>query len=185
VLAPLAVRVVELPIQTEDEGEAVMATTGPALTVIFIWSEEGLQGLFDMVHSSTTVPAPRPVIVDVGEAGVVMVAVPETRVHNPVPTVGVLPARVTVELVQAVWSAPALAVVGLSLLVIITSSKEGVHEPLLMVQRSVLAPTPIAVTPDVGEAGVVIVAVPDITVHAPVPTVGVFPARVVVVEQIF
>ena len=37
------------------------------------------------------------------------------------------------------------------------------------------------VTPDVGEDGVVIVAVPETTDQAPVPTAGVFPANVVVV----
>ena len=39
------------------------------------------------------------------------------------------------------------------------------------------------VTPEVGEAGVVIVAPPAITVQAPVPTVAVFPAKVAVVPQ--
>ena len=67
----------------------------------------------------------------------------------------------------------------------ITSSKEGVHDPLEIVQRKVLEPTPSAVNPDVGEVGVVIVAVPEIKVHIPVPVVGVFPARVAVVEQTF
>jgi hypothetical protein len=54
-----------------------------------------------------------PVIPDVGEDGDVMVAVPETTDHSPVPTVGVFPAKVVV-VAQAtrVWFVPALAVVG-------------------------------------------------------------------------
>jgi hypothetical protein len=36
----------------------------------------------------------RPVTVDVLNDGVVIVAVPETKLHNPVPVVGALPAKV-------------------------------------------------------------------------------------------
>ena len=57
------------------------------------------------------------------------------------------------------------------------------HEPSLIVHTYVLAPTDKLVTPDVGELGVVTVELPAITVHAPVPTVGVFPASVAVVAQ--
>ena len=45
------------------------------------------------------------------------------------------------------------------------------------------APTESPVTPDVGLPGVVTDALPAITVHAPVPTVGVFPANVAVVAH--
>ncbi len=54
-----------------------------------------------------------------------------------------------------------------------------------MVHLKVFAPTPIPVTPEVGDEGVVTVAVPDTTVQIPVPTVGVFPVSVVVESQIF
>ena len=66
----------------------------------------------------------------------------------------------------------------------ITSSKDGAHEPLLIVQRKVFAPTPIPVNPEVGDVGEVIVAAPEIKVHKPVPVVGEFPASVAVVAQI-
>ena len=66
---------------------------------------------------------------------------------------------------------------------IVTSSVDGVQTPFEMVHRNVLTPTDNPVTPDVGEVGVVTVAPPAITVHAPVPTVGVFPASVAVVAQ--
>ena len=72
-----------------------------------------LQLPFVTVHLSVTlVPAVRPVTVLVGEPGVVIVtAVPLTMLHDPVPTPGVLPARVNVSLLHWLMSAPAAAVV--------------------------------------------------------------------------
>ena len=66
--------------------------------------------------------------------------------------------------------------------VITTSSVEGVQGELEIVQRKVAVPgTANPVTPEVGEPEVVMVAVPETTDHAPVPTAGVFPANVAVV----
>ena len=67
----------------------------------------------------------------------------------------------------------------------ITSSVEAGHAPLVIVHLNVLAPTPSAVNPDVGEEGVVIVPAPAISVHVPVPTAGAFPAKVAVVAHTF
>lgn len=61
------------------------------------------------------------------------------------------------------------------------SSTDGVQILFEMVQRNVLTPKLNPVTPEVGEVGVVTVAEPAITVHAPVPTVGELPASVAVV----
>ena len=67
-------------------------------------------------------------------------------------------------------------------MVIITSSVEEPHAPLVIVHLNVAdAPIVNPVTPEVAEVGVVIVAVPDITLQAPVPAAGVLPARFVVV----
>jgi hypothetical protein len=56
--------------------------------------------------------------------------------------------------------------------------------PLVMVHLSVAElPTTKPVNPEVGEDASVIVAVPETTDHAPVPTVGVFPASVAVVAH--
>ena len=77
--------------------------------------------------------------------------------------------------------------VGTLLLVIITSSVEIPQRPLSIVQRKVAdAPNTNPVNPDVGEVGVVIVAVPDTNVHVPVnpAEAGVFPARVAVDKQV-
>ena len=64
----------------------------------------------------------------------------------------------------------------------LTSSVDGVQAPLEIVHRStVVAPATNPVTVEVGEAGVVTEPAPEITVHSPVPTVGVFAAKVVAV----
>ena len=47
----------------------------------------------------------------------------------------------------------------------------------------VFTPVVIPVTPLVGLDGVVTVPVPAVTVHSPVPTVGVFAAKVAVAAQ--
>ena len=60
--------------------------------------------------------------------------------HAPVPTVGVLPARVTEvnpQVADPVWSGPAFEVVGFWLNVITTSSVEAVHGLFDIVQRKV------------------------------------------------
>lgn len=65
---------------------------------------------------------------------------------------------------------------------ITTSSEEEGQAPLEIVHRSVTElPTVIPVTPEVDEPGVVMVAVPDTTVHKPVPLTGEFPDKVVLV----
>jgi hypothetical protein len=59
--------------------------------------------------------------------------------HDPVPAVGVLPARVVLEsphIAAPVWSAPALAGVGPWVKVTVTSSVEAAQGELLMVQRN-------------------------------------------------
>jgi hypothetical protein len=61
-------------------------------------------------------------------------------------------------------------------LVSTTSSVLDTQTPLLIVQRSVaLVPATTPVTPLTGEAGVVIAAAPETTVHKPDPTPGALP----------
>ena len=54
---------------------------------------------------------------------------------------------------------------------------------MLIVHCKTFVPTTIAVTPVVGNVGVVIVTPPEINVHDPVPIAGIFPASVVVPAQ--
>ena len=133
-----------------------------------------------MVHLSVAVlPAVMPVTVVVLDVGVVIVAVPETTDHAPVPVVGLLPAIVNEAVLHWLMSTPAFAVVGVAELVRMTSLVEAVQVPLLMVHlRVAVLPAVIPVTVVVAEDVVVIVAVPETTDHAPVPVVGALPAMV-------
>lgn len=54
---------------------------------------------------------------------------------------------------------------------------------MLIVHTNVLFPTVKPVTPDVGSVGEVTAPPPPITLQAPVPDAGVFPASVDVAEQ--
>jgi hypothetical protein len=66
-----------------------------------------------IVHRKVAeLPAGTPVTPELGAEGDVIVAVPETTDHNPVPTLGVLAAIVKLPLLQFAWSLPALDVVG-------------------------------------------------------------------------
>jgi hypothetical protein len=66
-----------------------------------------------IVHRRVAVlPAGTPVIPELGAEGDVIVAVPETTDHEPLPTVGVFAAIVKLPLLQFAWSLPALDVVG-------------------------------------------------------------------------
>ena len=67
---------------------------------------------------------------------------------------------------------------------VIVTSFVLVQEPLVMVHLSTAAlPTSKPVNPEVGEDASVIVAVPETTDHAPVPSLGVLPASVAVVAH--
>lgn len=158
------------------------AVVGDSSILIVILSEEGGQVPFEIDHCNVADdPITSPVTPDVGDAGVVTVAVPDATDHAPVPTAGVLPAKVVVVVLHNVWSGPALAAEGEAYTVITTLSVEE-QVPFVILHRKVaVVPTTSPVTPDVGEEGVVMVAEPEITVHVPVPTAGVFPANVVVV----
>jgi hypothetical protein len=62
---------------------------------------EGVQAPLEMVHLSTELPPiVKPVTPEVGEAGVVTEAEPDTTLQAPVPTVGVFPASVAVVVLQ-------------------------------------------------------------------------------------
>jgi len=170
---------VALVAQTDWSGPAAAVVGDGSRVIVTVSLVDPQPGLL-IVHTNVFAPAESPVTPDVALPGDVTDAVPAITVHDPVPTVGVLPARVAV-VEQTVWSGPALAVVGDAALVIVIVSLDEGQEALLMVHTNVLAPTDSAVTPEVALEGVVTEAVPAMTVHTPVPTVGALPARVEVV----
>ena len=136
-----------------------------------------------IVQTNVFTPVVNPVTPDVGLVGVVTTPVPAVTVHAPVPTVGALAAKVAVA-EHIVWSGPALDTVGNWSTLMVIASVLGGQVPLVIVHTNVFTPVVKPVTPDVGLVGVVTVAVPAVTVHAPVPTVGVFAAKVAVAEHI-
>ena len=78
---------------------------------------------------------------------------------------------------------PTAGAAGAWLKVILTSSVDAVHGPLLMVHLNTYAVPAIPVNVLTGFAGVVTVPPKPLTIlHAPVPTNGVFPASVAVVK---
>ena len=148
---------------------------------MMVTSSVEVQDKFVVLHLNVTeVPTTIPVTVDVGEDGVVIVAIPDTTDQLPLPTVGVLPESVVLVTLQRLILLPALAAVGGSAMVITTSSVDAPQAGLEMLQRKVTeVPTVKPVTVEVGDPGVVIVPVPDTTLHDPVPITGVLPASVV------
>ena len=164
--------------------------SAPAAAVVGNWSllmviasALGGQVPFVIVHTNVFTPVVKPVTPLVGLVGVVTVAVPAVTVQSPVPTVGVLAASVAVGL-QMVWSAPAAATVGNWSTLMVIASVLGGQVPFVIVHTNVFTPVVKPVTPLVGFAGAVTVAVPAVTVHNPVPTTGVLAASVAVAEQI-
>ena len=135
-----------------------------------------------IVHSNTFAPTPNPVTPLFGFDGVVIVPLPLTNVQTPVPTIGVFPDNVA-DVPQTVWFVPATDVVGPPVLVIVTCVLDDAQGALLIVHSNTFAPTPNPVTVVFGFPGVVIVPLPLTNVHTPVPTDGVFPANVALVEH--
>ena len=112
----------------------------------------------------------------------VMVAVPVTTLQAPVPTDGLLPARVKVPLLQLFRSTPAVAVVGFRLNVTNISSIE-VHTPLVVVHRRVYALPAVPVkVEDMLFMFPNEPPMPLTILHEPVPTVSVVAAIVTVVR---
>ena len=97
---------------------------GKALFVITTSSVAAVHTPFDTVHLKVAVvPAAKPVTVVVALEGVVIVAVPLTNVHAPIPTEGAVAAIVKVGVLQSVWSTPAFEE-GATVFVKTTSSEE-------------------------------------------------------------
>lgn len=152
------------------------ATVGRASLVTATSSVLELQNPLLMVHLSiVVVPGANAVIPVEDKVGVVMVQVPLTILHTPVPVMGALPLKLAAEVLHMVRSAPASAAVAGSDTVIVTSSEVAVQVPLVMVHLKVVvlpgSKSVIAVTAELLTATV---QDPLRMLHAPVPTPGVF-----------
>lgn len=172
-------RVVDVP-QTPCAGPA-LAGVG-AVTPVMVTSLVEVQVPLVIVQRKVFGPVPRPVTVELGLEGSVIVPDPLTLLHVPVPVAGALPPRVA-EVPHTLCAGPALAAVGAPDCVMTTSAVEAAQGALAMVQRKVLAPGPRSVTAEVGLVGLVMVPDPLTLVHVPVPDTGVFPASVTVVAH--
>ena len=128
-------------------------------------------------------PAPKEEIPLKGELGVVIAPNPEISVQFPLPVTGEFPAKVAVA-EQINWFTPALELVGLGSTVMVTSENEAAQGEAEMVQRKIDVPTANPEIVVVGEVGVLIVPLPEISVHKPVPETAALAFIAAVVEQI-
>jgi hypothetical protein len=99
-----------------------------------VTTDELTQLPFVIVHLKMYEPGTNPLMVEVGEVGVVITEPvgPLTKDHKPVPIIGVFPFIVTT-LPQTSWLGPAFETVTLSLMVISTWSELAGHIPLVIV----------------------------------------------------
>jgi hypothetical protein len=133
----------------------------------------------EIVHWKELTPNPKPVIPEVGEVGVVIVPLPDIKVHSPVPTIGAFPAKVAVD-VQTVWVDPALETVGKGSRTTVTLTVDDGHTPLVILHWYISVPTEIPVTMVVFVKNELGEPVPETTDQLPVPIAGIFPVIVAV-----
>ena len=122
--------------------------------------------------------------VDVPVVGALNDTVPPlTILHAPVPAVGVLPPSDPLSKTPQMFCVdPAVAVVGVAELVIVTVLSDGVQLPLLIVHLNTYTPGITLVTVVLYNVALVIAGEfgPLTRVHNPVAGDGLFPARVIV-----
>lgn len=103
-------------------------------------------------------------------------------VHTPVPAVGVFAASVALPVEHIVWPGPAFEMVEGKETTMSTSSVLAGQALFVIVHRSVaVVPGTKPVSPDDGDDGAVMVAVPETTLQLPLPITGALPERLAVV----
>lgn len=148
--------------------------------MIVIFETEDAHGGLLIDHVITVVPGDRFVTVVFLTNGFVMVPLPETLTHIPVPLVGAFPFKVAVAVpvvAQSVWLAPALETVGGGLVTIVIFETEAAHEEKLTDHVSIVVPAVSPIIVVLLRVGVVIVPGPETFTHIPVPIAGLFPAN--------
>ena len=149
-------------------------TVGTSFTTSVTFETEDKHGIFEIVQANTLFPKPKPVMIEFGEVGLVIVPLPETRVHIPVPIVVVLAVIVVVgEEIQSVCVVPAFDGVGRSFTRIETVDELAEHGLFEIVHSKIFKPKPKPVIEVVGDNELVIVPEPEINDQVPTPTVAV------------
>ena len=182
VVGVLAANVVEfVVIQIVCDGPALAILDVGSTCIVMVEDVDEQVPAEVIVHCKILFPKDKPEIVVVGLLEFVNTAEPDTTLHEPVPVVGVFVAKV-VELVviQIVWLGPALAILdaGSTWIVIVELVLEQVPAEVILHCKT-LFPNDKPETAVVGLLEFVKTAEPDITLHEPVPVVGVFAAKVV------
>jgi hypothetical protein len=136
------------------------------------------QGAFEMVHRNVLFPTPNPVIVVFGLFGEAIVPDPPTKLHTPVPAVGVLAVMTALDVTQTVWSGPAAETDGIEFVVIVMLETDDAQGGLLIDHVSTVCPGEMFVTVVFLKRGLVIVPEPETKTHIPEPAAGAFPAKV-------
>ena len=136
-----------------------------------------------IVHIKIVCPVVNPVTVALDELVGLIVPVPETSDHVPVPIEGLFAIRLVVKAAQIFWFVPASAVVGIALTFTETVLVDAGQVPLVIVHTKIFDPVLKLFTDELFEVGEVIVAPPDKTLHVPVPTKGLFAFNVAVETQ--
>lgn len=155
-------------IQTVWFGPA-LAIGGIASTWIDIVLELPLTQALLIDHRRTFSPTPRPVTILLGVVGATIVPVPTSIDQDATPPVGVSAARVVLlELTQSVWLTPALAVLGVPVMAIITVAVLGAQTPLLLMDHCKMFAPGFNVTWVVANDGVPMVPLPCANDHTPV-----------------
>ena len=117
-------------------------------------------------------------ITEVGEVlSVKVIPEPEITVHNPVPTIGLLAARVVVVVPQSVWSGPALEVVGAGATSTETG-KDGPAQPLELYGVTVYVTVALAVVVLVNTSVIPVLVVGVTTLFPPDTPAGIETAQV-------
>jgi hypothetical protein len=160
------------------------AIVGTSFTIIATVDADEAHGGLKIVHSKIFVPNAKPVIFVVGESEFVIVPLPEIKVQAPTPTVAALAAIVVVgEVIQSVCVGPAFDTEGISFTTITMVEEDAAHGALEIVHSKTFVPKPKLVIVVFGNAGYVIVPLPETKVHKPVPTIGVFADIIIVGEE--
>ena len=188
VMVPLPLNIVQVPIpsigkfpskKVEDEQTFISAPTigmvGDDSTVIVIVAELWPH-ILEIVQANLLTPRPR---FDTEVFGVeVLAIIPEPLINDqiPLPIIGVF-ADIVVEFIQIAWSTPTNAVVGLSIMLILTTS-EIVSQAFFIVHLNTFSPIPKPVIVETSEWRSVMIPLPLIKLQVPTPS-GLFTAAIV------